>query len=286
VNPLLLGGGVLALLAWASMGTTTPASSYVAPPVEPPPPPQPTPIAIAVTPPAPVHPIDASGDYSATLSLGDDTTTSSTFTEEPSGQAPLHDDWIWWVNHYTGSNYLSGATIPLAVIQQAVANAVAHESNVYMLLEFSVILSGYGNTQLGQVLENRAMALETAAVAQGTQKWAGSSTVDYSTIQQAYSAAMSAPPTTMADAQDMHDFGVALIIYESSNQSPGPFYPQGNDLIMQSGIDIAGVAAAEVTPPPAPPKKTGPGPGPGKSGKGKATSTPTPTPIGHGGFKA
>jgi hypothetical protein len=281
VNPLLLGGGVLALLALAASSGATPVASAYAPAQPPPEPlPQPTPIPIALTPVAPANPIDAaSGDYTATLSFGDSpTTTSSTFTIAPSGSAPLHDDIAWWVNHYLGTSYASGAYLSPAVLDHAVHVALSTEPNLYWLLEFSTILTGYGQVALGQQVEDAVNAAEVAQVAQGTLKWAGTQNVSPTTILTAVNAALASTPASMDDITDMHDFGLALVQYESSNTSSGPFAPQGLSLINQAQLDTLHLAPPAPTPPP--PSKTPIAKTPGPK---TAPATPAPsTPTFHG----
>lgn len=277
--PWLIGGGVLlALLLGSNSSTAAPLYPSYAPTPTPPPQPQP-PNQSAYQPPPPSlqahlatvlsQPTAPKAQVTVTIPSSQDTVTQSVFSSPPYGSKPGHNQFQWWINHYTGSDYTNGETVSQHDVDDAVHNAIhtGTLNDVFMLQGFATQLLGEGAADEADwnLLKNFINSLQTDAIAPFVELYANVKSWPPANItNNAQSAPDKAAVAALQNAiagvkahgsvADCKNFGTLLIGFDYL----GTWDSAGAALIAYANTPAFKAAAAKRAAPPPPVTHTAP----------------------------
>jgi hypothetical protein len=146
--------------------------------------------------------------------------TSSTFTPEQAGMKALDptqtaaageaQELCFWLNHYIGTDYKTGCTPSASDVQKAAAYAIAHETLAANLSEFATELNAYGYNSEYVAVTAALTKLLTKALSPYVKHYAGTSTVSANSLHAAVTQALKD-----TSVSEMQAFAALLVPYEN-----------------------------------------------------------------------
>jgi hypothetical protein len=162
--------------------------------------------------------------------------TSSTFTPEQAGLQALDptqtqaegeaQQICYWINHYAGTDYKSDCTPSPSDVQKAANYAIAHESVPANLTEFATELNAYGFESEYVAVTAAQTALVTKLLSPYVKHYAGTSTVSANSLHAAVTQALKDTQKT-----EMMSFAALLMSYENFGVAWGGY---GQEILMAS----------------------------------------------------